>query len=76
MWWIVTGFPTIFILVGIGILAESIMFTTGAESTQGEVVHVSRHYGGESGVTYTPTIRYRRDDGRTFEAETNIASSD
>ncbi|MCH8951418.1 MAG: DUF3592 domain-containing protein [Proteobacteria bacterium] len=75
MWWVVTAFPLVFVLVGAGILAESIMFATGARSTRGEVVHVSTSHGSESGVSYTPTIRYRRNDGRTFEAETNISSS-
>ena len=73
--WLVTGLPAIFLVVGFGLLAEAILYTTGAGGTRGEVVHVSRHYGGEGGVSYTPTIRYRRDDGRTFEAETHMASS-
>ena len=75
MWWILTVFPPIFILGGLVMLAEAIIFTTEAGSTRGEVVDVSSHYNSESGVSYTPTIRYRRDDGRTFEAETNMASS-
>ncbi|MFQ5564903.1 MAG: DUF3592 domain-containing protein [Paracoccaceae bacterium] len=76
IWWLVTAVPALFVLAGIGILAEAIIFTSEAVSARGEVVHVSRHYGGESGVTYTPTIRYRRDDGRTFEAETHMSSGD
>jgi hypothetical protein len=76
VWWIVTAFPAILLVVGLAMLAEAIIFTTKAERTRGEVVDVSRHYGGESGVSYMPTIRYRRDDGRTFEAATRIASSD
>ncbi len=73
--WIAAVFPAILVLAGFGLLAEAINYTTEAGSTRGEVVHVSRHYGGEGGVSYTPTIRYRRDDGRIFEAETNMASS-
>lgn len=75
MWWIVTAFPVIFLLVGAGILAESIIFSAGAVKTQGEVVQVSTSYGSESGVSYTPTIRYRRDDGLFMKAETHISSS-
>ncbi|MHA1109017.1 MAG: DUF3592 domain-containing protein [Alphaproteobacteria bacterium] len=56
-------------------LAEAITYTADAGRTLGEVVDVSRHYGSENGVTYTPTIRYRRGDGRIFEAETHISSS-
>ncbi|MHA1527975.1 MAG: DUF3592 domain-containing protein [Alphaproteobacteria bacterium] len=74
IWWILAGFPAIVVVVGLGVLADAIIYTTEAGSTRGEVVDVSRHYGGEGGVSYLPTIRYRRDDGRTFEAATHISS--
>jgi hypothetical protein len=75
IWWIVTAFPAIFVVVGVGILAETIHYTSNAGSIRGVVVGVSRHYGDGNAVTYTPTIRYRRDDGLIFEAETHMASS-
>ena len=74
VWWIVTAFPAIFVLVGFGLLAEAINYTSQADSTRGEVVDVSTRYDSEGSVSYLPTIRYRRDDGRFVESQTNRAS--
>jgi Protein of unknown function (DUF3592) len=75
VWWMIVAFPTLFILIGLGFLADSIVFVSDAQGTQGQVVDVRRSYSDDGGVSYTPTIRYRRSDGRIFEAETNMASS-
>ena len=74
VWWIFTAFPALFVLVGIGLLAEAIKYTSQADSTRGKVVDVSAQYDSEGSVSYLPTIRYRRDDGRFVEAETNRSS--
>jgi hypothetical protein len=73
-WWIIFAIPTLFFLMGLGFLADAFIFVSDAQSTRGQVVEISRSYDDEGGVSYTPTIRYRRSDGRAFEAETHIAS--
>jgi len=74
VWWIVIAIPALFFLMGLGFLTDAIMFVSDAQSARGQVVEISRSYNNEGGASYTPTIRYRRSDGRTFEAETHIAS--
>lgn len=74
VWWIISAVPVLFILFGLGFLADAIIFASDAQSARGRVVDISRSYNDEGGVSYRPTIRYRRSDGRTFEAETHIAS--
>lgn len=74
VWWIIAAFPTLFILIGLGFLADAVIFISDAQNTRGQVVEISRSYDDKGGVSYTPTIRYRRSDGRIFEAETHIAS--
>ena len=67
--------PGPFVFLGIGLLVDAIQFTSGALSTRGEVVYVRTNHDSDSGASYTPTIEYRRDDGRVLEAETNFSSS-
>jgi len=75
VWSIIVAFPALFILIGLGFLADAVVFVSDAQGTQGQVVEIRRSYSDDGGVSYTPTIRYRRSDGRIFEAETNMASS-
>jgi hypothetical protein len=75
MWWIIIAVPGLFVFLGIGLLVDAVQFTSDAQSTRGEVVHIRTNHDSEGGVSYTPTIEYRRDDGRLLEAETHISSS-
>jgi len=56
-------------------LAGAIKFVAGAEQARGEVISVESRRDSEGDVTYKPTIRYQRSDGRVFEAETYMSSS-
>ena len=73
-WWIISAVPVLFLLFGLGFVAEAVLFVSGAQSTRGQVVEIRRNYD-DGSVNYTPTIRYSRGDGQTYEAETHIASS-
>jgi hypothetical protein len=74
-WWFVVGFPALFLVAGIGLLIEAAIFQSEAENARGRVIDVDANYDSDGGVSYRPLIRYRRADGRSFEAETHIASS-
>ena len=75
MWWVIVAAPFLFVFLGLGLLVDAIQFTSDALSTRGEVVHVSENHDSEGGVSYTPTIQYRRGDGRLLTAETHFSSS-
>lgn len=66
--------PLVSLVVGLGLLAEAVIFVQDAQRTRGQVIDI-RANRGDDGVSYTPIIRYRRNDGQTFEAETHISSS-
>jgi len=75
IWWLIFGFPALFLVSGIGFVVEAVIFQSQAESARGEVIDVDASYDSDGGVSYTPLIRYRRRDGRSYEAETHISSS-
>ena len=75
IWWIIIAFFGLFVLLGLVMLVEAIIFSSNAVRTKGEVISFSRDYLNDEGVTYKPVIRYRREDGRIFEAKTRISSS-
>lgn len=66
--------PLIFLALGLGLLWDAKNFIDRAERTSGMVIDVRRNVSDDS-VSYTPTIRYQRADGQTFEAVTHISSS-
>ena len=74
-WWIILMVPSLFSFVGFGLLVDTVQFSSDALSARGEVVYVRTIHGSDGGVSYKPTIEYRRDDGRVLEAETHISSS-
>jgi len=74
VWRLVLAFPLIFLMVGVGLVVEAIIFVSQAESALGKVVHVQRSYDNDGGASYTPLILYETGEGLYFEAETHISS--
>jgi hypothetical protein len=75
IWWLLVAFLSLWVLAGIGLAVDALVFFSDAKKTQGEVVRVNRYVPNTYGASYHAMIRYRRDDGVVFEAKTHIPMS-
>jgi hypothetical protein len=75
VWLLATAIPLLFVVIGLGLVVDAVQFASEARSARGMVIEVER-VPGSDGVTYRPTIRFQRDDGRTIEATTEDSSSE